>query len=695
MINKLASKMLKFTSVIENQTVFVALKHGLVMAVPFIITGCMCLVFISFPPKVYQDFIQGALGGNLYNALSIVYTFTMGMLALIMLMSVSYSYGRECDRANSKYYPFVASMAYYIFACDEKGNITLEIFGYNWMFTAILIAMLSGWLLNKFLKVFSGKRRLYSDGADRHFNEAINMIFPVVLEAIIFVLIRMILIYFAGGTEIQNIGSTFYLSFFSGITNRFVRGLVFILFSHAFWIFGIHGNNILNEVATTIMSQGAFSKSFMDTFVLMGGCGTCICLMIAILLVARQRNNRMLVRAGFVPALFNISEIFVFGFPIILNPMMVIPFIGTPILCYFIASVAVWMKIIPSTVEVIHWTSPVIYSGIKATGSVMGGVVQLLCLVAGVCVYIPFIKLAEKSHEKSIKNNILKLCKAIEQDEENKLEGIEGRNRSVDTTIRMLIDDLHIAMEEKRLEMYYQPQHDYEGNVTGCEALLRWNHQLGGFIYPPLIVALANYDGCLNELELYVVDKVCEDAEYIYESIGQNMNISLNITPRQLESDAFCKGAMYRIARVGEQIHIDFEITEQIALQNTPVMNNNMKELQNKGILFAMDDFGMGHSSLVYLQNNEFSVVKLDGSLVKDVVGNENSENIIRTIVDLSNRMNFKVIAEYVENNEIKEKLHSIGCNCYQGYLYSKPIPRDEFIEYIKKLGVSENSEEI
>lgn len=687
MNNKFTDKMMKITSFIESKPVFIALKHGLVMAVPFIITGCMCLVLTSFPPKFYQDFIKNILGGEIYLALNIVYTFTMGMLAMIMLLSVSYSYGRECDKANSKYYPFVASMAYYIFACDENGNISIEIFGYNWMFTAIVIALFSGYLLKIFLKLFSGKRRLYSVGADRHFNEAMKMLNPVLLEAIIFVIIRLILISMVGGTELQNIGSTFYMSLFSAINNKFISGLVFLLFTHVFWIFGIHGNNILNEVATTLMSEGAFSKSFIDSFVLMGGCGTCICLMIAIFLVARQRNNRMLVRAGFIPALFNISEIFVFGFPIILNPMMVIPFIGTPILCYLIASAAVWMKLIPATVENIHWTSPIIYSGIKVTGTAMGGIVQFVSIVAGVCLYIPFIKMAEKSHENYIKDNIVKLCQVIENDDDMKFDNIEGKYRSVDTTIRMLTDDLHIAMEEKSLEMYYQPQIDYEGKLTGCEALLRWHHPLGGFIYPPLIIALANHDGCLNELEMYVVNRVCEDAEYITESIGQDIRVSLNVTPKQLESDCFCEAAICRISRINKKIHIDFEITEQIALQNTPVMNNNIDELKKEGILFAMDDFGMGHSSLVYLQNNQFSIVKLDGSLVKEVVENENSQNIIKTIVDLSARMNFEVIAEYVENDEIREKLHSIGCNCYQGYLYSKPVPRDEFVEYVRNMG--------
>lgn len=683
----ITDKLMKITSLIENMPVFIAMKHGLVMAVPFIITGCMCLVFTSFPAEAYQSFITGAFGGCLYSALNIVYTFTMGMLAMILLLSVSYSYGRECDIQNSKYYPFVASMAYYIFASDNDGNISIEIFGYNWLFTAIIVALFSSYLLRKFLHIVHKERKIYSDGADRHFNEAVKMIFPVVMIAAIFVLIRVILITIVGDTRVQNIGSAFYMSLFSAINNKFIRGLVFILLSHVFWIFGIHGNNVLNEVSTTLMQNCEFSKSFLDTFVLMGGCGTCICLMLAILITAKRKNNRMLVKAGIIPSIFNISEIFVFGFPIILNPVMIVPFILTPVVCYLIAAAAVGLNIIPDTINSINWTSPVVYSGIKVTGTIMGGVVQIIGIIVGTCIYIPFIRFSEKYQRLYLKESVDKLKNAvIASEEDGSFEQIKESSRSMGSTARMLTEDLHIAMLRKDIEIFYQPQVTYAGQIMGCEALLRWKHPTAGYIYPPLIIAIANNDNCLNDLELHILNEVCNEMEELDKNIKYDFKMSMNITPKQLESDDFCGKAIARISRMKlDNLRLAFEITEQIALKSTPMMNENMNRLRGVGVEFIMDDFGVGHSSMMYLQNADFSIVKLDGSLVRDIMDNNNSVNIIKTIVDLSGRMHFNVIAEYVENEEIKEKLHSIGCDYYQGYLYSKPLPQFEFHEYLLK----------
>ncbi|WP_255650953.1 EAL domain-containing protein [Clostridioides sp. ZZV15-6383] len=95
-----------------------------------------------------------------------------------------------------------------------------------------------------------------------------------------------------------------------------------------------------------------------------------------------------------------------------------------------------------------------------------------------------------------------------------------------------------------------------------------------------------------------------------------------------------------------------------------------------------MDDFGMGHSSLIYLQNNNFDIVKLDGSLVKEVLTNKRSSEIIISIVNLSKNLNFDIIVEYVENLNQRDKLYELGCEIYQGYYYSKAIPFEEFIEY-------------
>ena len=125
------------------------------------------------------------------------------------------------------------------------------------------------------------------------------------------------------------------------------------------------------------------------------------------------------------------------------------------------------------------------------------------------------------------------------------------------------------------------------------------------------------------------------------------------------------------------------EITEQDVISKNDVSVATLNRLKEKGHTLLIDDFGMGHTSLLYLQSGYFGVVKLDGSLVKDIVKSKATQNIVNSVIELGNRMGIKIIAEFVESKEQVEVLHSLGCNNYQGYLYSKPIPLENFISYI------------
>ena len=162
--------------------------------------------------------------------------------------------------------------------------------------------------------------------------------------------------------------------------------------------------------------------------------------------------------------------------------------------------------------------------------------------------------------------------------------------------------------------------------------------------------------------------------------------MSVNITNESLEWD----GIEACIEKVVEQYHLStnmfcLEITEQDALSSSINVTNTMEHLQQKGHRFLIDDFGMGHTSMMYLQTNYFDIVKLDGSLTKDVLTNERNSNIIEAIVYLGQSLHFKIIAEYVETEKQRDKLKELGCDAFQGYLYSKPIRLKELLEWINE----------
>jgi EAL domain-containing protein (putative c-di-GMP-specific phosphodiesterase class I) len=164
----------------------------------------------------------------------------------------------------------------------------------------------------------------------------------------------------------------------------------------------------------------------------------------------------------------------------------------------------------------------------------------------------------------------------------------------------------------------------------------------------------------------------------------KNITVSINVSTLQLESASFIKNLEEIISKHRvKPDNLQIEITEQLALSNSRKLINQILSVKKAGVKLAMDDFGMGHSSLMYLKEYNFDTIKLDGSLVREILFNNNCSNIISSIVFLGKSLNYSVVAEYVENERQKRVLHELGCNQYQGYLFNKALPYNEIIEYM------------
>jgi EAL domain-containing protein (putative c-di-GMP-specific phosphodiesterase class I) len=161
--------------------------------------------------------------------------------------------------------------------------------------------------------------------------------------------------------------------------------------------------------------------------------------------------------------------------------------------------------------------------------------------------------------------------------------------------------------------------------------------------------------------------------------------MSVNISPLQLHNPAIVTALQkmiweYRL----DPASIEVELTENIAFDESKESKDVLSRFKKMGVKLAIDDFGMGHTSLLYLRSFEPNTVKLDGSLVEDVLTDRNSVDIVQAVVSLCDNMGIHVIAEVVETRAQRDRLRYLGCHCYQGYYYSRPLEINDFIQFLQ-----------
>ena len=680
-----------------------AVRHGLTLAIPFLIMGSFALLLTNFPLGVYQDFIRTWMNSAASAILETLYQISLGSLALVLTVTISISYGHLTETDQLFLYPIVAVCSYLAF-CGGIENQSDYIFNAEWVFTAMVITLLSCVLFHKILKLGHRFERLHTTGADYLFNISIQCLIPVILVSLFFAVTGYVLRVAWDSSNITNFGSYLFLKLFDKISGNLFGILLYVVMTHLLWFMGIHGTNTLEAVSRHLFEQNVeinqslllaghipteiFSKTFLDTFVFIGGCGTALSFVLALYIASKQSHNRKMSFVALPSALFNISEIAVFGFPIIFNLTMLIPFILTPVILTLISASAIKAGLVPAVTQSVEWTIPVLLSGYQATGSVSGSLLQLFNLLVGVFIYMPFVRRSEKQETGKFKQAVRQMEQDMAAGErDGVIPAYLSHKYPYYYYAKTLSMDLTNAMKRGQLQLFYQPQISSQGELHGMEALLRWNHPVTGYIAPPLLIRLAHESGILNELGYSLLDRACLDAQVIQNSVSNNICLSINISPKQLQDPGFFDKTLEIVRQYPlERIHIVLEITERAAMELSAELKKKMEYMKEQGLEFSLDDFGMGHNSLVQLQEGCFNEVKIDGNLVSQLPNNKSTREIISGIVQMSQNLNCRTIAEFVETEEQRDMLLSLGCVIYQGYYYSKALPPEEFLEYISRL---------
>jgi diguanylate cyclase (GGDEF)-like protein/PAS domain S-box-containing protein len=247
--------------------------------------------------------------------------------------------------------------------------------------------------------------------------------------------------------------------------------------------------------------------------------------------------------------------------------------------------------------------------------------------------------------------------------------------------------ELRMAIEHKQFQLYYQVQVGSSGRALGAEVLIRWIHPERGIISPFNFIPLAEETGLILPIGQWVLDAACAQLKTWQKNpLTRDLIIAVNVSAKQFFQMDFVEQVLVSVARHDiNPTHLKLELTESMLVDNIIDIIGKMTTLSKIGIRFSLDDFGTGYSSLQYLKKLPLNQLKIDQSFVRDIVTDASDRAIVRTIVTMAHSLDINVIAEGVETEEQRQYLFDNGCTHYQGYLFSKPVPIDEFEALLSK----------
>lgn len=543
------------------------IKDSLALVIPVLFIGSFSVLFSSFPIAAYQSFLDSFMAGALRNIILTVQVTTVGILAVYITIALNFSYMNRTEAGQGLIYRLGSLMCclngFFIFVGIFTGDRDISLLSGQGVFSAMVAGIVGSALFGYFESLFTTRKMVFVDGADSKFNAALHVVLPFLCVSLCFATANYLITVCFQVQSVQHLFMKAVDAIFYRMHRSYSSGLLFTGLASLMWWFGIHGNNVLNQVAedlfTTIIPGEIVSKSFIDTFVNMGGTGCTIGLLLSLLMFGKRGSSKKLASMALIPGVFNIGELLVFGFPIIYNPPMIIPFIVAPLLCFsnaFLMTKAGFMPMVSTSVE---WTTPALMSGFLATGSIKGVMVQFANILISTACYAPFVIMQEKKSLddfESSMNTLVEVFKKKEEQEEElnliDMEGTMGRFAK------------HLAMElERALEGYapgtlkdaalsgkaadsakgitqspllieYREQLDESGERIGAEALLRWEHQRYGVVYSPLVFEIARESGDIYQLETYMIERVVCGIEQLKEQFGERFSVSVDVSASTL-----------------------------------------------------------------------------------------------------------------------------------------------------------------
>jgi len=261
----------------------------------------------------------------------------------------------------------------------------------------------------------------------------------------------------------------------------------------------------------------------------------------------------------------------------------------------------------------------------------------------------------------------------------------ESLDKASENKFKML-QLLRPALSEQQFELHYQPIVDLKsGNVNTLEALLRWPQLDGSMIPPDLFIPLAESSGLINELGSWVVRQATQFCAQLRQQGQADIRMAVNLSVMQFKDGQLqrtIESALYEAGLPPDALEL--ELTESLLIDETEQIQKQLASLSKLGITIAIDDFGTGYSNLGYLRNFNASKLKIDRSFISPLCFSEHDESLVGAIINMAASLGLKTVAEGIEDEETLQKLLLLGCDIGQGYFWSKPLPENALMEFLK-----------
>lgn len=418
---------------IGAQRHLVAIRDGFATLMPIIMAGSFAVLLNAAPIPGWTNFLQTALGLQLKTLNGTIWWGSLAMLSIFITFSVAYNLAKSYDsnglqagllsvssflimipQAPLLGLPEGVTLADGATSTNFWGNINVGYTGAQGMFVGIIVALIATEMFVKLSKADFLVIKM-PEGVPPAVAKSFAALFPGMIVLAVMALLCILL----GQTADHNIFATItkYVGApIKSATDSLGSALLIVFMQQFLWFFGLHGPNIIGAVTEPILLQlldenmkavasGAvpphiITKPFLDSFVHLGGSGATLTLLGALFFAGKRKQNKEIAKLGVAPGLFNINEPVIFGFPIVLNPLLFIPFVFGPLVLTTVAYAATAIGLVPKTIAMVPWTFPPVIGGFVATASIQGAVLALVNLAIGFFMYLPFVYMIEALENK-------------------------------------------------------------------------------------------------------------------------------------------------------------------------------------------------------------------------------------------------------------------------------------------------------